>query len=70
MRCSRCGASAVVNRGQLYFCGRCALAYDWEEIIAIAQEAAGAPAAPPVPTRPARTAASVVEVGPRSGVSP
>ena len=43
MRCSRCGASAVVTRGQEYFCGRCALAYDWEEIIAIAQEATGAP---------------------------
>lgn len=43
MRCSRCGASAVVTRGEDYFCGRCALAYDWEEIIAIAQEVAGAP---------------------------
>ncbi len=45
MRCSRCGASAVVTRGQNYFCGRCALAHDWEEIIAIAQEAAGHPGA-------------------------
>ena len=46
MRCSRCGASAVVTRDQQYFCGRCALAHDWEEIIAIAQEAAGAPPTP------------------------
>ena len=51
MRCSRCGATAVVTRGQQYFCGRCALAHDWEEIIAIAQEEAvarhPAPAATP-----------------------
>jgi len=42
----------VVTRGQQYFCGRCALACDWEEIIAIAQEATGspAPAPPPPPT--------------------
>jgi len=70
MRCSRCGASAVVTRGQAYFCGRCALAYDWEEIIAIAQEGSAAPAASPAPPRPARAAASVVEVSPRLGVSP
>jgi len=40
-----------VTRGQNYFCGRCALAHDWEEIIAIAQEATrGALAA--LPTTP------------------
>ncbi|MBN2113996.1 MAG: hypothetical protein JW785_07715 [Acidimicrobiia bacterium] len=49
MRCSRCGATAVVTRGEQYFCGRCALAYDWEEIIAIAQEATGRPASMPPP---------------------
>jgi hypothetical protein len=38
----------VVARGQTYFCGRCALAHDWEEIIAIAQEAAAIPAPSPV----------------------
>ncbi|MCU0281385.1 MAG: hypothetical protein MUE66_06080 [Acidimicrobiia bacterium] len=59
MRCSRCGASAVVTRGQDYFCGRCALAHDWEEIIAIAQEATVTPAAPPAPPPPAHAAASV-----------
>lgn len=58
MRCSRCGASAVVTRGQNYFCGRCALAHDWEEIIAIAQEAAGAPAVSPAPSPVVRAVAS------------
>jgi hypothetical protein len=50
MRCSRCGATAVVTRGQHYFCGRCALAQDWEEIIAIAQEETAV--RPPVPAAP------------------
>ena len=59
MRCSRCGASAVVTRGQTYFCGRCALAHDWGEIIAIAQEATATPVAPPAPPPPAHAAASV-----------
>ncbi|MFH1330950.1 MAG: hypothetical protein ABIJ48_09915 [Actinomycetota bacterium] len=62
MTCSRCGATAVVTRGQDYFCGRCALAHDWEEIIAIAQEASGMPprdpatAGPPEPERAAAPA--------------
>jgi hypothetical protein len=47
MRCSRCGAQAVTTRDSQYFCGRCALAHDWEEIIAIAQEVGGPP--PPLP---------------------
>ena len=62
MRCSRCGATAVVTRGEQYFCGRCALARDWEEIIAIAQEATGAPPrapAPAGPPEPERAAAPV-----------
>ena len=50
MRCSRCGATAVVTRDQQYLCGRCALARDWEEIIAIAQDATSAP--PPAPAGP------------------
>jgi hypothetical protein len=51
----------MVTRDQQYYCGRCALARDWEEIIAIAQEAAGAPpqgTAPPSPP-PERAPASV-----------
>lgn len=54
MKCSRCGATAVTTRAQQYYCGRCALACDWEEIIAIAQEAVGKPdrgATPPPPER-------------------
>ena len=35
MLCTRCGAAAVVKRGEQYFCGRCALTRDWEEIIAV-----------------------------------
>ena len=59
MRCSRCGATAVTTRGQQYFCGRCALAQDWEEIIAIAQEAtASAPA--PVAVLPAQARSATV----------
>ena len=51
MRCVRCGAVAEVARGLDWLCGRCALDHDWEEIIAIAQEAVtvGRAAAPPVP---------------------
>ena len=39
MQCSRCGATAVVRRGQSYFCGKCAVSKDWEEVIAILQDA-------------------------------
>lgn len=53
----RCGAIAVVARGLDWFCGPCALSREWEEIIAIAQEAlssgsraaAVSPSPPPVP---------------------
>ena len=46
----------MVTRDQQYYCGRCALAHDWEEIIAIAQEVAAGPAgeaAPPPARAPA-----------------
>ena len=51
----------MVTRDQQYYCGRCALAHDWEEIIAIAQEAPGAPplGAVPPPAPPERAPASV-----------
>jgi hypothetical protein len=29
----------VVRRGQSYFCGKCAVSRDWEEVIAILQDA-------------------------------
>ncbi len=38
MNCSRCSAEAVVKRGAAAYCAKCALARDWEEIIAIVQE--------------------------------
>ena len=38
--CTRCGASAVVKRGDQSYCGKCALTRDWEEIIAVVQDAA------------------------------
>jgi RNA polymerase subunit RPABC4/transcription elongation factor Spt4 len=37
MTCSRCGAEAVVKRDAAFYCGKCAMARDWEEIIAIVQ---------------------------------
>ena len=40
MQCTRCGASAVVKRGEQFYCGKCALTRDWEEIIAVVQDAA------------------------------
>jgi len=39
MQCSRCGATAVVKRGDGYFCGKCAVSRDWEEVIAVIQDA-------------------------------
>jgi hypothetical protein len=38
MLCSRCGDTAVVQRGAVYYCGRCALTRDWEEIVRIVQQ--------------------------------
>lgn len=38
MNCSRCSAEAIVKRGSAAYCARCALARDWEDVIAIVQE--------------------------------
>lgn len=38
MNCSRCNAEAVVKRGSAAYCAKCALARDWEDVIAIVQE--------------------------------
>ncbi len=39
MNCSRCGAAeAVLKRDAAFYCGKCALARDWEEVIALVQE--------------------------------
>ena len=37
MECSRCGGEAVVKRDNAVYCGRCALARDWEEVIHVVQ---------------------------------
>lgn len=60
MTCSRCSAEAVVKRDAAYYCGKCAMARDWEEIIAIVQADAapvskvdfGAPSAAPADADP------------------
>ena len=39
MTCSRCGGDAVVKRNSAYYCGKCALARDWHEVIQIIQDA-------------------------------
>jgi hypothetical protein len=39
MKCTHCGDTAVVSRGDKDLCHECASRLDWEEIIAIAQEA-------------------------------
>lgn len=38
MDCSRCNAEAVVKRGSAAYCAKCALARDWEDVIAMVQE--------------------------------
>ena len=37
MNCSRCEAKAVVRRGEAVYCGKCAMARDWEEVITFIQ---------------------------------
>ena len=37
MECSRCGGEAVVKRENAVYCGKCALARDWEEVIHVVQ---------------------------------
>ncbi len=59
MECSRCGGEAVVKRDNAVYCGKCALARDWEEVIHVVQAdrlaidmkpAAGGPASKPAST--------------------
>ena len=59
MTCSRCGAEAVVKRENAFYCGKCAMARDWEEIIAIVQNDSSHEAMIDfnAPTTPPRTAA-------------
>ncbi|NNC90954.1 MAG: hypothetical protein HKN80_00540 [Acidimicrobiia bacterium] len=59
MECSRCGGEAVVKRDNAVYCGKCALARDWEEVIHVVQAdrvgidmrpAAGGPSSKPSAT--------------------
>jgi len=69
LECSRCGGEAVVKRDNAVYCGKCALARDWEEVIHVVQAdrltidskpSGGGPASKPAATstesRPAETA--------------
>ena len=38
MTCSRCGEDAAIRRDSAYYCGRCAVARDWGDIIATVQD--------------------------------
>ena len=69
MECSRCGGEAVVKRDNAVYCGKCALARDWEEVIHVVQAdrlaidtkpAGGAPASKPAqPSEPAAATGSI-----------
>ncbi len=37
MECTRCGGEAVVKRDNAVYCGKCAMARDWQEIIHVVQ---------------------------------
>lgn len=37
MDCSRCGGEGAVKRDSAVYCGKCAMARDWEEIIHVVQ---------------------------------
>ncbi len=39
MKCSRCNGDAVVRRGEAYYCGKCAVSADWQQLIATIQDA-------------------------------
>jgi len=39
MSCTRCGGDAVVKRGENLLCGKCAIAADWQSVIAAIQDA-------------------------------
>jgi hypothetical protein len=39
MNCTSCGSEAVVKRGETYFCGKCAINADWQQVIASIQDA-------------------------------
>ena len=44
MTCSRCSAEATIRHDDAYYCGRCAVARDWGDVIAMVQADLRAPA--------------------------
>jgi hypothetical protein len=39
MVCIRCGEPAIVKRDDGFYCGKCALTRDWQEIVGVIQDA-------------------------------
>ncbi|WKZ81639.1 MAG: hypothetical protein QY307_05925 [Acidimicrobiia bacterium] len=39
MTCSRCSEPGKVRRGDHNFCGACAIAFDWQQVIHLLQDA-------------------------------
>lgn len=39
MICTKCGDSAVVQRDDGYYCGKCALTRDWRAVVTLIQDA-------------------------------
>ena len=83
MECSRCGGEAVVKRDNAVYCGKCALARDWEEVIHVVQAdrlsldtapSGGGPASKPAAvsteSRPADPEAATPEAAPASAAPP
>ena len=38
MTCTVCGAEAAIRRDAAFYCGKCAVARDWGDVIAMVQE--------------------------------
>lgn len=38
MTCTVCGAEAAIKRDAAYYCGKCAVARDWGDVIAMVQD--------------------------------
>lgn len=83
MECSRCGGEAVVKRDNAVYCGKCALARDWEEVIHVVQAdrlsldsvpTGGAPASKPAEvstdSRPADSKPAEAEPAPAAVAPP
>jgi hypothetical protein len=39
MICTRCGKAATLKRGDISYCGTCALTLDWQELTRLIQDA-------------------------------